>query len=169
VEGARIAREVCPIIEQSNCNPSTCYEMGPRMRERLEIVLSRYKTGVSQDIKFTLQAYDHLFPEAMAPSLRNGSPHRRRALSVSWPISKHRAPLLAPYYESIFTPGSWSFIVPKFPIPLILSTCFTNTTLTSVGQVQRLRLLRLASMVGSVGSKGTTMPASSWKRHRKNC
>jgi hypothetical protein len=164
VEGARIAREVCPIIEQSNldCNPSTCYEMGPRMRERLEIVLRISNVHCKLMTTFFREPW-HRHSE-MAP------PRRRRALSVSWPISKHYAPLLARYYESIFTPGSWSFIVPKFPIPLILSTCFTNTTLTSVGQVQRLRLLRLASMVGSVGSKGTTMACFKLEAaQRKNC
>ena len=122
------------------------------MRERLEIVLRISNVHCKLMTTFFREPW-HRHSE-MAP------PHRKRALSVSWPISKHHAPLLAPYYESIFTPGSWSFIVPKFPSRLFSPPASPTPPSPVrrpgqwvVGRVQRLRLLRLASIVGSVGSK----------------
>ena len=62
----------------------------------------------------------------------NSSPHSGKALSISPASQQTLRSSRGPYYEFIFTLGSWSFIVPRFPIPLVLSACFTNTaTFTS--------------------------------------
>jgi hypothetical protein len=134
-----MARGACPIIEQSNIdyNPSTYYEMGPRMWEHLEIVLNRHEIGVSQDIKCTLQTYDHLFPGATAEI---APPHRGRALSVSWLIGKHRTPLLAytmnPFSLPVRSPSSCPnspsrlFAQPASPTP----TALTSATAFAMGR-----------------------------------
>lgn len=99
------------------------------MWERLEIVSSKYEIRIRiSNVHYnliTVRFWSHSNIKKIAhPTLEKLcplNPANRQTLRSS----------RGPYYEFIFTLGSWSFIVPRFPIPLVPSACFTNTTFTS--------------------------------------
>ena len=95
------------------------------MWERLEIVLSKYGIRIRiSNVHYNLitEPQQHQENSSTLEKLCPLNPANRQTLRSS----------RGPYYEFIFTLGSWSFIVPRFPIPLVLSACFTNTaTFTS--------------------------------------
>jgi hypothetical protein len=92
---------------------------GPRTWERLEIVLSKYEIRIRiSNVHYNLITV--LF-WSQSSIKKIAHPHSGKASSISSANRQTLRSSRGPYYEFIFTLGSCSFIVPRFPIPLVAS------------------------------------------------